>query len=251
MLLKTETYNQQSNFAQYCRDGKEVALNGIIAERLPHYRRLIFNIVKDAMETTFPIAFKYIESEIWYEMIYNFFSRHKCSDPHVWRMPKEFVDFCKTENYLTKYNLPYLNNLLYFEWLEAEFYMMEDLQYPLYNNSNFQLKEKIAVNPEHKIIKLEYPVHMDEPSVAVSKKGDYFLLIFREKDTGKVQFVNLSVLFTFLIENIVLAEKNLEEIFNDILYIFGINDLEMLRSKVFKFLEDLKIRGFVLGVLDN
>ena len=113
MLLKTETYNQQSNFAQYCRDGKEVALNGIIAERLPHYRRLIFNIVKDAMETTFPIAFKYIESEIWYEMIYNFFSRHKCSDPHVWRMPKEFVDFCKTENYLTKYNLPYLNNLLY------------------------------------------------------------------------------------------------------------------------------------------
>jgi len=104
---------------------------------------------------------------------------------------------------------------------------------------------------EHKIIKLKYPVHLKKPFEAANKKGDYFLLLFREKETGRVQFVNLSVLFIFLIENIVLAEKTVEEIFNDILYIFGINDLEMLRSEVSKFLEDLKIRGFVLGVLDN
>ena len=35
-----------------------------------------------------------------------------------------------------------------------------------------------------------------------------------------------------------------------IMYIFGINDLELLQSEAFKFLEDLKIRGFVLGALD-
>ncbi|MCF6357430.1 MAG: putative DNA-binding domain-containing protein [Draconibacterium sp.] len=246
--MKTETYNQQSNFVQYCRDGKEVAILGTNPERLPHYRRLVFNIIKDTLETTFPISFKYIDTEIWDEMVYNYFSSHKCNDPQVWRMPKEFVDFCKAENYTTKFNLPFLNDLLYFEWLEVELYMMEDDTYPQVNSTKDWLKEKIAVNPEHKIIKLEYPVHLEKPFEAANKKGDYFLLLFREKETGKVQFINLSVLFTFLIENIVLAEKTLEEIFNDILYIFGINDLEMLRSEVFKFLEDLKTRGFVLGV---
>ncbi len=248
MLLKTETYNQQSNFVKYCRDGKEVAILGTNPERLPHYRRLVFNIIKDTLETTFPISFEYIKTEIWDEMVFNYFSNHKCNDPQVWRMPEEFVDFCKTENYAAKFNLPFLNDLLYFEWLEVELYMMEDVTYPQVNNTTDWLKEKIAVNPEHKIIKLEYPIHLEKPFEAANKKGDYFLLLFREKETGKVQFVNLSVLFTFLIENIVLAEKTLEEIFNDILYIFGINDLEMLRSEVFKFLKDLKTRGFVLGV---
>ena len=76
-------------------------------------------------------------------------------------------------------------------------------------------------------------------------------MLYREKETGRIQFANLSVLFAFLVENIVLAEKTLEEIFNDILYIFGINDLEMLQTEALKFLEDLKTRGFVLGVLNT
>lgn len=183
-------------------------------------------------------------------MVYNFFSFHKCQNPQVWRMPEEFSQFCKTENYANKYNLPFLDDLLYFEWLEVELYMMEDIQYPHFTNSKLVLNKKIAINPEHKIIKLEYPVHLEKPVDAANKKGDYFLLIYREKKSGRVQFINLSVLFAFLLENIVLKEKTLEEIFTDILYIFGINDLELLQSEAFKFLEDLKIRGFVLGALD-
>lgn len=248
MLLKTETYNQQNSFAQYCRDGKETAISGTISKRLPHYRRLVFNVIKDALETTYPISFEYIDKNIWAEIVYNFFSLHKCQDPQVWRMPEEFFEFCKSENYSEKYNLPFLNDLLHFEWLEVELYMMEDIKYPEFGTSENWLTEKIAINPEHKIIKLEYPVHLEKPFDAANKKGDYFLLLYREKETGRVQFVNLSVLFTFLIENIVLAEKTLDKIFNDILYIFGINDLGMLQKESFNFLKDLKSRGFVLGV---
>jgi uncharacterized protein len=249
MLLTTDTYNQQSNLTKYCREGKDVAILGTKPERLPHYRRLIFNVVKDAMETTYPISFKYIETEIWDALVYNFFSQHKCSDPQVWRMPKEFLEFCKSEKYAEKYKLHFLDDLLHFEWLEVELYMMEDIQYPNFKDSENLLPEKIAVNPEHRIIKLEYPVHLEKPFDAINKKGDYFLLLYREKETGRIQFANLSVLFAFLVENIVLAEKTLEEIFSDILYIFGINDFEMLQTETFKFLADLKSRGFVLGVL--
>ena len=125
------------------------------------------------------------------------------------------------------------------------------IPFPQFINSDDWLTNRIAVNPEHKIIKLEYPVHIEKPFDTVHKKGDYFLLIYREKETGRVQFTNLSILFTFLLENIVLAEKTLEEIFSDILYIFGINDLEMLQTESFKFMNDLKSRGFVLGALKN
>ncbi len=249
MLLKTETYNQQNKFVEYCRNGKEISILGAVPERLPHYRRLVFNGFKDALETTFPIAFQYIDSKIWDEMVYTFFSSHKCSDPQVWRMPNEFVDFCEAENYGEKFTLPFLNDLLRFEWMEVEVYMMEDIEYPANISTTILLQSKIAVNPEHKIIKLEYPVHMEKPFDAVDKKGNYFLLLFREKESGRVQFSNLSILFAFLIENISAEEKTLGEILNDILYLFGINDLKMLQTKVFKFLDELKARGFVLGSL--
>ncbi len=251
MLLKTETYNQQNKFVEYCRNGREVSILGAVPERLPHYRRLVFNVIKDTLETTFPIAFQYIDSKIWDEMVYTFFSTHKCSDPQVWRMPNEFVGFCEAENYSEKFTLPFLNDLLRFEWMEVEVYMMEDIEYPANINTTILLQSKIAVNPEQKIIKLEYPVHMEKPFDAVDKKGNYFLLLFREKESGRVQFLNLSVLFAYLIENISIEEKTLEEILNDILYLFGINDLKMLQTKVFKFLEELKTQGFVLGSLEN
>jgi hypothetical protein len=251
MLLKTETYNQQSKLTQYCRDGNEVAILGTKPERLPNYRRLVFNVVKDALETTYPISYKYIETEIWDEMVYNFFSLHKCQDPQVWRMPEEFYLFCKSEKYSEIYQLPFLNDLLNFEWLEVEIYMMEDIPYPDFIDSENWLNKNIAVNPEHRIIKLEYPVHLEKPFEAANKKGDYFLLLYRQKETGRVQFTNLSVLFTFLLENIIPGEKTLEQIFIDIIYIFGINDLALLQAETFKFLKDLKTRGFILGVSDQ
>jgi len=249
MLLKTETYKQQSNISQYCRDGKEIKIKGARQERLPHYRRLVFNVVKDSLATTYPIARKYINSKIWDEMVYTFFSEHKCRDPQVWKMPNEFYRFCVEQEYRVKYELPFLNDLLLFEWMEVEVYMMEDIKYPKYRQSSNWLKNRVAVNPEHRIFKLDYPVHLTNPEKALEQKGDYYVLLYREKESGRVQFINLSALFVYFLENISQTEKTTEEIFNDILYIFGINDLEMLQTQVFKFLEDLKNRGFVLGVL--
>lgn len=250
MLLKSETYQYQSTLAQYCRDGKEISMEGVISDRLPHYRRLVFNVVKDALETTYPISFKYIETGIWAEMVYNFFRIHKCIDPQVWRMPEEFYRFCKSNNYAEKYSFPFLNDLLWFEWLEVELYMMEDIEYPKHTPSKNWIKEKVAINPEYRLIKLQFPVHLEKPFDSTEKKGDYFLLLYREKESGRVQFITLSILFAFLIENIASSEKTTEQILNDILYIFGINDLKLLQTETFRFLDDLQSRGFVLGVLD-
>jgi len=250
MLLKNETYHHQSTLAQYFRNGKEVSIKGTKSGRLPHYRRLVFNVIKDALETTYPISFKYIEKNIWEEMVYNFFSIHKCSDPQVWRMPKEFYQFCKSNDYAEIYAIPFLNDLLWFEWLEVELYMMEDIEYPEYKSSKNWLTKKVAVNPEHRLIKLEYPVHLEKPFDTIKKKGDYFLLLHREKESGRIQFMNLSVLFAFLIENISKSEKTVEQILNDILFIFGINDLVLLQNEAYRFLEDLKSKGFVLGILN-
>lgn len=249
MLLNNDTYTAQANLARYCKTGNKTKITGTRSDRILHYRRLVYNVIKYTLETTYPIAFKYIEKTTWEQICAEFFSNHSCTHPQVWRMPKEFFEYCKKTQIAERFKLPYLNDLLYFEWLEAEMYMMEDRAFPSFYASENWLEDYLALNPEYKLIKLDYPVHLGTPDDAVSKKGAYFVLLFRQQESGRIQFVNLSALHAFLIESISQQEKRLNAILIDILYVFGINDFDLLQKEVLRFVNDLHKKGFILGAL--
>jgi hypothetical protein len=251
-LLKEETYLQQAKLAGYCRNGEVPAdLIDINKENLYQYRRLCYNIVSDIIETAYPITYSLLESDIWDDLIRNFFADHKCQTPQVWKMPLEFHGYCIENAIQEKLNIPFLNDLLYFEWLELEVHTMEDSPYPVFDTKGNWLKDKIALNPEHRLIRLSFPVHLLSPKeITEEKRGDYFLLIYREKESGNVQFIDLSMFYTFVLENL----KNgalLEDILTETNSLFQINDVKLLKERALAFITDLKKRGFVLGFLPN
>ncbi len=250
-MLKEETYTQQANLANYCRNGIEPDLILSNKNNLYQYRRLVFNIACDTLETAYPITYSFLPNEQWQELTHTFFTEHKCQTTQVWKMPLEFYHYCKEKNISEKLNLPFLNDLLYFEWLELEVHTMEDLAYPPTKEIGSWLEEAIAINPEHKLVSFNYPVHTTSPTDnLIEKLGNYFLLIYREKDTGNVQFIDLSMLYVFVIEGIA-NEKNLSEILGEANTLFKIHDLDLLRSHVLTFIEDLKQRQFIIGFLNT
>ena len=247
-MLKKETYLQQSILANYCRDGVEpVGLIDVKQKNLHHYRRLVFNIASDILETAYPITFSYLNEIDWKDLVTSYFKDHKCQTNQVWRMPHEFYEYCKENNIAEKLNVPFLNDLLLFEWLELEVHTMPDEKFPNYLKEGDLFSQQILFNPEYKLVPLSYPVHKIAPGEElIEKKGNYFLLIYREKETGNVQFIDLSMFYTFLIENIangllvkdILVEAN---------SMFGINDIKLLKDSTSVFLIDLQKRNFILG----
>ncbi|MBA3665413.1 MAG: putative DNA-binding domain-containing protein [Bacteroidetes bacterium] len=246
--LKKETHTQQSILADYCRNGIfPEGLLDINKDNLHNYRRLCYNIAVDVIETAYPIAFSFLPEETWNKLLSEFYSEHKCQTPQVWRMPLEFYDYCLQKNICEILNFPFLNDLLYFEWLELDVHTMEDIQYPKTKAEGDWLNDKIALNPEHKLIRLSYPVHTTAPTEGLlEKKGDYFLLIYREKDTGNVQFVDLSMFYTYILENLMNGVL-LKDILVEANSIFQINDIKLLKDRSLEFIEDLKRRNFVIG----
>lgn len=249
-LLKDETYSQQSKLASYCRTGETPdGLLGINKDNLYQYRRLVYNIASDILETAYPITFSYLEKDVWDELVKDYFSNHKCQTAQVWRMPLEFYEYCKTNDIGSRLNIPFLNDLLLFEWLELEVHTMEDQPYPSFTSEGNWLYNRIAINPEYKLIPLEYPVHTTPPSTELlEKKGNYFLLIYREKETGNVQFIDLSVLYTYLLENIANGSL-LEDVLKEADTVFQLDNLELLKERALDFIEDLRERKFILGFL--
>ena len=80
---------------------------------------------------------------------------------------------------------------------------------------------------------------------------NYFVLLFREKETGNIQFIDLSPLIVYIIEQLSLTEKNLEIILNESISIFNIVDKEELYKKVKGIMDDLKHRGFIMEIKKN
>jgi uncharacterized protein len=249
-LLKKDTYSQQAKLAQYCRNGEVPEdLIDINKENLHQYRRLVFNIASDIIETAYPIAYSYMERETWNELVDEYFREHKCQNTQVWRMPMEFYEYCLEKNIQEKLSIPFLNELLYFEWLEMEVHTMEDIPYPAVKTEGDWMSDVIALNPEHRLIRLAYPVHTTAPGEElISRKGDYFLLIYREKDSGNVQFIDLSMFYTYILENI----KNgalLKDILVEANSLFQLNDIKLLKDRSLEFIQDLKKRNFIIGFL--
>ena len=246
-MLK-DTYQQQALLAEYCRNGAVPDLKGVKYENLPHYRRLVFNIASDIIETAYPITYSFLPGETWKKLVFDYFAEHKCQTTQVWKMPLEFYDYCVQKDIQSQLNLPFLNDLLYFEWLELEVHTMEDIAYPAFTSKGDVFNDKLAVNPEFKFIKLTYPVHTTAPTDLEGKEGTYFLFIYREKENGNVQFMDLSMLYTYILEQISNGEL-LKDVLVEANNLFQINNISLLKEHAEKFIADLQQRQFVLGFL--
>ncbi|MBI5730840.1 MAG: putative DNA-binding domain-containing protein [Ignavibacteriales bacterium] len=201
--LHNYTYTQQSRLAGYCRTGELNSIDGLTENRVHHYRELVYNVVDDTLQSAFPLTFSLLSEDQWNEIVHVFFSTHECQSNSVWKMPYEFYLFVEQNDLDIKKKYNFIEELLLFEWTEIEIYMMPDVQYPVFKSYGGWLGEVIAINPEHKILQFNYPVHLKNPiSITDDNRSEYYVLIFREKESGKVQFMNLSVYFAWLIEKI-------------------------------------------------
>lgn len=248
-LLKAETHTQQSRLADYCRTGNTPDLIDIKEDNLYQYRRLVINIALDTLETAYPITHSFLAPNVWDTLVKDFYANHKCQTTQVWRMPLEFFDYCKEKNIQQQLNISFLNDLLCFEWLELDMHTMPDIAYPQTKEIGSWLADTIALNPEHRVIQLSYPVHTTAPNEGLEEKeGIYFLLAYREKESGNLQFTDLSMLHVFIIENITNGLQ-LSTILEEANTLLQINDINALTQHALTFLEDLKQREFVLGFL--
>jgi hypothetical protein len=248
MQQSSNTLKNQYNLAEYCRTGESTQLDGVTPNRIHHYRRLIFNIALDTLSTAFPISKKLLGSDIWREMVDLFYSNSTCTSPFVWKMPQDFFEFYELEGSFStqKQKHPFLSDLIHFELIELEMYMMEDISVPELEKTGSIIKNKIILHPESKIILLDYPVHVKPPNeINDEDKGQYYCLCFREPIDRKILFIDLSPYFAFVIEQL-FNNLTLEEISNQASESIGMTFDELMEQTI-PFIEHLDSKGFVVG----
>ncbi len=211
------------------------------------YRELIFFTIQSALLNYYPLTYALLGEEKWQELIQDFFSAYPCGDPQFWKMPKGLAEYAEKSGWGERVQIPFLADLLHFEWLEIEVCMMEDHLIPILNLDGDVLEDIPYLNPDHCIITYSYPIFQQLSLDKPLKKGQYPLFGFRHPDSLDAHFFSVSHFFRTLIE--IIAQCNQSG--RDAIKMAATQCSVIIDERVFqsgrKFLEDLVTKRAVLG----
>ncbi len=244
MALEKTTHDAQAALALYCRDGELREIEGSLEDRLPHYRRLVFNVVKNALATAYPITSqKYIPEE-WDELVFRFFKIHPCVDPQIWKMPHELVGYIEEHEKELTEEYPAVIDLLRFEWQEVYLFMMPDIAISDHSGVCPDLHDIPVLEPEMQMLVLSYPVHTTAPSkLKNSQVGQYISLAWRERSSGKVRFMNVSTFYALLLESLSSENCTIEEAGHRTAVQLGMANADGWKEKTREFISHLHSKG--------
>lgn len=214
-MYKESTHQHQTSLATYCRTGCYENIPGVNEKHVKQYRRLVYNVIDDTLSTAYPLSKKLLLEEEWNTLVQDFFSSVNCSSPQIWTMPRELVEFLEDSDYVLVQKYPFLVELLHFEWLEIEVYMMEDAPVVPYKvEGDFQV-ETLYLNPELRILALSYPVHTKvAKEIDEADKGQYFVTVHRHPMNGKAIFTEVNYAHLLLIDSLMQQPSKLEDLKN-------------------------------------
>ncbi|MCX6182249.1 MAG: putative DNA-binding domain-containing protein [Bacteroidetes bacterium] len=212
MQLLNSTQQNQSAFANYCRTGKYSPIKGVIEKRAEHYRSLVYNIIDDTMQSALPLTFNLLTIEEWDRFVNDFFCQHNCRTAQLWRLPLEVHEFVISSNYYLQKKYPFFAELLWFEWLEVELFMMDDKP-ASFSLSGHILNNPLVINPEFHLQYFSYPIHTKVANdIKKEDKNHHFLALHREPESGKVLFTQLSPLLARMLEILGEGPRSINEL---------------------------------------
>lgn len=241
MSKKTATFDLMNQFANYCRTGEVTELEGTKSHRLPQYRRLVFTIIVDSLQQAYPIAYDLLGDAVWRNTVSHFFATHNCTENEVWKMPHDFLLYAYDQKLEEKLNIPYLIELLELEWTEIEIFGMPDVLIEQHTIQDIW-KDNFQINPYLKILNFNYPIHKIRKDENLKHKGNYFVLCYRDLDTLKVQFLEITTLGAVIL-NALNDGMDLTQTVNQIATEIDID--ESYTISIEKFIQDMQTRKVI------
>jgi hypothetical protein len=249
--LSKDTAAIQTALAEVCRSGIVTELPGTTSpQRVETYRELIQGNFEDTLARAYPITKQALRSKHWNEMVDAFMAGHPSSSPQLWRMPEEFCHFAIAEAFSEKFKVPYLDDLMRFEWVEIEVFMMEDVNPPRSALGGDLRSRALVINHEFRTLTVEYPVYESIGKGFSRRKGVYELLTFRNPESLFVEYMLATPLVLELLKVLAVKPVVLTEALEISCRSLGIAVTDDVKAAALTLAQDLFSRGMILGTVN-
>ena len=157
-------------------------------------------------------------------------------------MPYGLLEF--VTDYPTKIveEKPFLAELIYFEWLEIELYAEPDLKLESFSSTI----KRVNLNPHHRLIQLNYPFHKESVESALTNPKPHYVVLFRNLETFKVEFTEVTLFITQVLESLEENDFQLEHTVTKIASGYNVTDKAVIDTQLKVLFEKLSGLGLFL-----
>lgn len=240
----------QCRFAQSIRDrGVTPAPGGVTDERMAVYRELFLANIESALTSAFPVATRLIDASTWQQMVSTFWREHPSQEPQYPHLSAEFVRWFEREaavadGLLAGFDYPlWLGDLLTWEHAELASLLAEaDAELATQN----LLHQCPQVTCSLQIFQFDWPVHRIGPDYQ-PESAELTLLACYRKPNHDIDFMELSAPAMLLLSQLQ-SQPSLAGVEHIACLAAHMNlTPEAIGSFVGDFLEDLSVRGVIIG----
>ena len=148
------------------------------SEALALYRELVYNRFEDFIKTSFPLFSSFAGEDL--KPLVEEFLKEDHTSPLLVDLGRDFLRFFERIETPLKERLPFLEELLLYEWSEIEVFKARDEEVA----SDFSWEGSYRLSSSSKLLKFRYPVHRAQElskEEILKGKGEHFLLLYRDK----------------------------------------------------------------------
>lgn len=242
--------NVQEKIALYCGDGiiPDLETEDFNSEEKVDVE--MHRIISGAMKNAFPITNSILSQRDWETLINDLYKEHNSKTYHFYTLPYDFYLFAFEKGYDQILNLPFLNDLMYFEWIMLDTKVSISIK-----NNPFRLKgnvmnDMLCLNPSHHLIQIDYPVHKYDPIESVRYQDTYFVLTYRHPVTGDAFAVELTDVEAFIFERLDSTIMTVAEILEDYVQLYPEIDMIELKNDMKMFIQSMIEARAIFGYHD-
>jgi hypothetical protein len=162
--------------------------------RLGIYKDLIIFRFYEVLKNIYPLFKNEIGDDTFQSLIQKFI-RSKPRSPYIWKMPDDFRRFCIIENTIS--NIPYLEDILWYEWSEVELLMANYSDFSEKTIVPFSWNQSLKISESARIKKLKYCVYTGE----LKTPGEFMVLVYYNFQNHKVYFQEITTFMFDLIHS--------------------------------------------------
>lgn len=204
------------------------------------YRDLVKTRIEEVLSSSFPL-FKRFVGDLFEDLVSEFISFPHRS-PFLTDLTGEFVEFFRSKEMPLKRKLPFLEDVLLYEWFESLL-----VNAPEEGTSTFSWEGRYRLSSSSRLVRFRYPVHRAdsmELEELLKKEGSYHLLLFRDPEDFLVRQVELTEFVYDFLCKVGKGEKPMETLSR---ITPGDIDPKDLKPYLERFMQDLCSKGVLVS----
>lgn len=244
----------QRKFAAHIRDPLNNARPADVSpRRMAVYTELFFRNIEQLLANGFPVIRRITPDEQWNGLVRAFMAHHRCQTPLFPEIGKEFAQFLIAE-WTDPACPPFLGELACYEYLEVTVALSEDELVPAIRDIDSDAFDgRLRLSTSARVVQYRFPVHRIGPNYQPDAAPDIptCLLVYRAPD-DRVHFMELNAMSYSLLELLrIKPDQTARAALVALAESFGIPDVEQVVRSGAALLQDLRIRGAVVGGAAN